>query len=99
MSKKKLQPEIINLSVSELDEIRSRFYDNSLTDADKKIILSILNIYQWLSVQLQSAKLSILKLRRVFGFLTEKRDNKKLSNDSESGKDNEPSTPDKPPKK
>lgn len=99
MSKKKFQPEIINLSVSELDEIRSRFRNNSLTDTDKKIILSMLNIYQWLSVQLQSAKLSILKLRKVFGFSTEKRGNKKSCNSSESSEVSGASTPNIPPKK
>jgi len=75
MSKQKIRPEIINLSSTDLEEIKSRLTNTILADADKKIILSILSTYQWLYRQLQMSKFSMHKLKAVFGFKTDKRSN------------------------
>jgi len=76
MSKKNADPKIINMSMSELDTVKTRLTDDILTPDDKKIILSILGTYQWLYSQLELAKLGMRKLRNVFGFKTEKRHKK-----------------------
>ena len=77
MRKKNDTPEIITLSLDDMDEIKARFLSNTLGDNDKKIILTILTTYQWLQAQLRNTKFSILRLRRLFGFKNEK--HKKLT--------------------
>jgi len=68
------QPEIINLPESTVEAIKLRLTEGSaLLEEDKKIVLSILSTYMWLSRQLQTTKLSIQRLRSLFGFSTEKR--------------------------
>jgi hypothetical protein len=70
---RKQTPEIINLSESELEAIKSRVALSSALEDDKKIILSILSTHQWLYRQLRSTKLTINRLKNLFGFTTEKR--------------------------
>ena len=71
---RKKTPEIINLSTTEFDELKSRVSAGSpLLDGDAKIILSVLSTYQWLHRQLQSTKFTIHRLKKLFGFSTEKR--------------------------
>lgn len=77
MLKKKNKPEMIKVSSKNLDEIQLRLAENSLNDADKKILSTILITYQWLFCQLQMTKFSMRKLKSVFGFKTEKKSNLK----------------------
>jgi hypothetical protein len=67
------KPEIIHLEPSELEGIKSRISSVQLDENDKKIILSILTTYQWLYHQLQTAKFTLHRLKKMFGFKTEKR--------------------------
>lgn len=67
------KPEIINLPMDKLDEIKTRLSENSILEEDKKVILLILSSYAWLYRQLQAKKLGIQRLRNLFGFSTEKR--------------------------
>lgn len=72
--KKKKTPEIINVSETELDALTSRLTDGlPLLDGDAKILLSVLSTYKWLQRQLKSTKLTIHRLKKMFGFNTEKR--------------------------
>jgi len=72
--KRKKTPEIINISTTELDELKLRVATGSpLLDGDAKILVSVLSTYQWLSRQLQSTKFTIHRLKKMFGFSTEKR--------------------------
>jgi hypothetical protein len=71
--KKKKSPEIIDLPVETLDGIKSRVASCSLLEEDKSVLLAIVSAYVWIHGQLQSAKLSIYRLKKVFGFNTEKR--------------------------
>ena len=71
--KRKKSPEIIDLPVETLDGIKSRLASCSLLEEDKSILLAIVSAYVWIHGQLQSAKLSIYRLKKVFGFSTEKR--------------------------
>jgi hypothetical protein len=73
MTKKNKKPELVNLSLKDLDDIKSRVSETHLGNDDKKIILSILTTYQWLHAQLQTAKFSLHRLKKMFGFTTEKR--------------------------
>lgn len=71
--KKKKSPEIIDLPVEALDGIKLRLASCSLLEEDKSVLLAIVSAYVWIHGQLQSAKLSIYRLKKVFGFSTEKR--------------------------
>jgi hypothetical protein len=73
MSKINTKPKIINLSSNDLDGVKTRVSAAALAEHDKKIILSILTTYQWLYGQLQTAKFSLHRLKKIFGFSTEKR--------------------------
>jgi hypothetical protein len=72
--KKKKTLEIINVSETVLDELTSRLTDGlPLLDGDAKILLSLLSTYKWFQRQLKSTKLTIHRLKKMFGFHTEKR--------------------------
>jgi hypothetical protein len=71
--KKMNSPEIIDLSVETLEGVKSRLASCSLLEEDKSVLLAIVSAYAWIQVQLQSAKLTIYRLKRMFGFSTEKR--------------------------
>lgn len=73
--KKKKSPEIIDLSVETLEGIKSRVNSGALLEEDKKIVLAIIGTYSWLMSQLRSTKLTIYRLKKMFGFTTEKHKN------------------------
>jgi len=94
---KKQKPEIINLPEGKLDEISSRLLTTSMSDDDKKIILTILTTYAWLTRQLRSTKLTINRLKSLFGFTTEKHTNKKKKKKEEELPEGLNSLPNLPP--
>ena len=65
-------PQIIDLPAEALEGIKSRISSCGLLEEDKKIVLAILVTYSWLLRQLQSTKLTIHRLKKMFGFSTEK---------------------------
>lgn len=71
--RKKKSPEIIDLPVEALEGIKSRIGSGTLLEEDKKIVLAILSTYSWLLHQLQSSKFTLNRLKKMFGFHTEKR--------------------------
>lgn len=70
-------PEIIVFSAEALDGIKSRISSYEFLEEDKKIVLAIIGSYSWLMRQLQSTKSTIHRLKKMFGFSTEK--HKKVS--------------------
>jgi len=82
---RKKTPELIDLSEATLDEIKSRITLSTLLEEDKKVIVVILTSYAWLLRQLQFTKISIARLKNLFGFNTEKRKNKKKQMDTLTG--------------
>jgi hypothetical protein len=81
--KKQQKPDIINVSSTDFAEIESRVTTGFLTENDKKIILSVLTTYKWLLDQLQHAKFSMHRLKKMFGFKTERSSSHK-KNDSKA---------------
>jgi hypothetical protein len=71
--KKMKSPEIIDLSVEALEGVKSRLASCSLFEEDKSVLLAIVSAYVLIQGQLQSAKLTIHRLKKMFGFSTEKR--------------------------
>lgn len=68
-------PEIIDVPAKTLEGIKSRIGTCGLPEEEKKIVLSIIVAYSWLMSQLQSTKLTIHRLKKMFGFSTEKHKN------------------------
>lgn len=73
--KNKKSPEIIDLPVEALEGIKSRIDSGVLLEEDKKIVLAIIGTYSWFMSQLQSTKITRHRLKKMFGFSTEKHKN------------------------
>jgi hypothetical protein len=66
--------ERIVLNEEEIESLLERMSVSQLEDSDKKILIGIVRIYQQIQFALQETKLSIKRLRNLFGFRkTEKR--------------------------
>lgn len=78
--KRKKSPEIINISVEELANIKLRLSSGVILEEDKKIVLTILGTYSWLMSKLQSTRFTINRLKKIFGFSTEKHNKVKSKN-------------------
>lgn len=74
--KKNKSPEIIELSTESLEGVKSRLTSGCLLDEDKAVLLAIVSAYVWIHGQLITAKLNIFRLKKMFGFSTEKRNNR-----------------------
>lgn len=75
------KPERVSLSQEEADGLKARINSNALLlEADKKIVLGLISFNFWLQQQLASAKLTIGRLRSLFGSpSTEKKSLKKTT--------------------
>ena len=83
----KTKPKMINVPIQDLEALKLRLSTGApLAETDTTIILSILNVYQWMYVQLESAKLTLHRLTKMLGFNTEK---KKKSSAKNSNKGSE----------
>ena len=70
--KRKKPLEIIEIGVERLEQLKSRLASCSLLEEDKSAFLAIVTAYVWIQGQLESAKLTIHRLKKMFGFDTEK---------------------------
>lgn len=66
------KPETIDISHAEAESLLSRLETNNLSDSDLKICSSALRMVFWMQGQLAEAKLSIRRLKRIFGISSEK---------------------------
>lgn len=67
------KPEQIKLTPAEADALRARIQSSTLAKEDQRMVLGLISFCLWLEQQLQTAKLSINRLKRLFGFSTEKK--------------------------
>ena len=65
--------DIVSLTQEEIEALKNRVADSSLAEHDQKIVLALLSFNFWLQNQLTQAKLSILRLKKIFGLPTEKK--------------------------
>jgi hypothetical protein len=68
----KNKPDIVSLTPKEAEAFKDRIVNSSLTKHDQKIVLALLSFNFWLQTQLSRAKLTILRLKKIFGLSTEK---------------------------
>ena len=81
------KPKIVDIEQKDLNSLLTRVSASNLKDSDKKMFLNIVQCYVWIQSSLQEAKMSIARLRNVFGFgKTEKR---KKTNDAEEKENSE----------
>ena len=70
--KKQNEPDRVQLSETELDELKQKIIEDKLSQKDKDLLIKALQGMLWLSKMLEAKKLSLRKLARLFGFKTEK---------------------------
>lgn len=69
---KKSEPEKIDLSEKEVENLKKRLEEGKLSQEERELLGNVLQGFVWLSKMLQAKKLSIKKLSRLFGIKTEK---------------------------
>lgn len=94
---KKKEPKVIKVSDEELKDLKSNLENDDLSDSQKNIIIAVLEAYYWLSKMYEAKKLSLRKLKRLFGFKTEKASSPKKGDDKPKDKDSENNDKGPPP--
>ncbi len=82
-NKKSQKADRIELSLKEEEELKNRIKSNNLSEDDIKIILSLISLNNWLQETLANAKMTISKLRNLFGF---KKESRKKNSDKDTKK-------------
>jgi transposase len=83
---KKNEPKTIELTEEELQKLKSDVFSSNLSDEQKKLINDALSGMSWMSKLLKRNKLNIKKIKKLFGFQSEKKD--KLDSKKDSDEDN-----------
>ena len=65
------EPNCIELSETEFEELVQRLELNQLTPEDRQLLRQIVQAVLWMGEELEQKKLSIQRLRRLFGVKTE----------------------------
>lgn len=80
---KQNKPDVVSLTPEEAEAFKNRVINSSLAESDQKIVLALLSFSFWPQIQLSRAKLTILRLKKIFGLPTEKKSAKKIEEPSE----------------
>lgn len=72
----KRKPDAISLTQDEVEALKKRVANSSLSDNDQKIVFALLAFNFWMQSQLERAKLTIVRLKKIFGLSTEKKKSK-----------------------
>ena len=68
-----VNPKSVTIDAKEMADLLERVSQSALSEKDKKLIAGVFSFNHWLQTQLAHAKLSIKRLRAIFGFKTEKK--------------------------
>ncbi len=71
--KKANEPEEIILTVEESEALKARVLASNLSESDRSLLVGLVSFALWLQLQLNRAKLSIHRLKQLFGVSTEKK--------------------------
>jgi len=63
------KPETVELSPEARDALMQRLTSDTLTDGDRALLSKCLNFMAWLQSQLETAKISLDKLRKLFNII------------------------------
>lgn len=70
------KPKRISLTSEQAEHLKFRIHANSLSDDDRTLLVGLISFVLWLDNQLNRAKLSITRLKSLFGVSTEKKSQK-----------------------
>jgi hypothetical protein len=73
-------PELLSITDQQLEDISLRISKNSLSTEDVKLLTALLTTYTWLMKQLSRSKITIHRLKKIFGYRSEKTNKLKNSN-------------------
>jgi len=90
---KKPIPEKVDLTEEEADQLIERINASNLSSNDIKITTGLIHFCLWLQAKLISAKITIRKLRRLFGARSEKSKKEKGVNSPDNSTEQTSSTP------
>lgn len=83
-------PKRVEFTIEQVEQLRERIISNTLTEEDRQLLPGLLDSIVWMGRELEEKKLTIKRLRRVFGIITESTKNLlkkiKINNDVESEK-------------
>lgn len=81
------EPEAITLSEEEINDLRQSLLVNiGLSSRHRDLLIGLLDNHIWLQFELKEAKMSIDRLRKIFGVKSEKR-NSSAKNDNNNNPD------------
>lgn len=73
------KPQRIALTSEQAEDLKSRINASPLSDDDRTLLVGLISFVLWLENQLNRAKLSITRLKSLFGVSTEKKSPKNLT--------------------
>ena len=88
-TRKNQTPKQVALSTQEVDELKGRIQNKTLTNQDAELLLGLISFNVWVKEQLERSKLSIKRLRKLFGFKNESRKNTDEADKDETDKSND----------
>ena len=91
---KEKPPKVISVTDQEFEQLKNKIENSNLGEREKKIMLTVLEGYYWLSSLYHTKRLSMKRIARLFGHKSEKQEKKDKGNDK-----NEPPSPTAPPPK
>lgn len=86
-SGKNKTPKQIQMSIKEADALRQRIKNSSLSKDDLDAVLGLISFNTWVQYNLSRAKLTIKKLKKLFGFKSESSKSTNNSGDTEQGEE------------
>ena len=66
-------PKKVHLTIEEAEALKTRVKATELSDRDVKLLVGLISFNLWLHERLSRAKLSIRRLKNLFGIKTEKK--------------------------
>ncbi len=90
-------PKQVKLSAKEADDLMQRLQAKTLSNKDVEVLLGLISFNAWLQERLSRAKLTVKKLRKLFGFKSESsKHSNSDNNETDSNQDNKAATDSEP---
>ena len=71
------EPKQVTMNAEQAQSLKARIEESNLNTADQRLVVGLIHFNLWLQDRLKQAKLSIKRLKRLFGITTEKKRLKK----------------------
>lgn len=91
--KKLNQPKSIKLSHEQVEQICQKLVGSNLDDETRELVIGLIRSNKWLIDQLEKGKLTIKKLRKIFGITTERNEKSKHRKNKANGKSKDKKDP------